>query len=260
MEIFFAFLVMVGLYVFGNIAYLFAILFTVIVNPNITFDLDEAVLSDPLVDLYLSHVIFLFAIPGVWLAVRFILKRPFRTVITPNAKINWRRIFFGFIAYFLLMIAVQLIDFAIHPDSYSMQDVDASRFIWLLAAALILVPFQTSAEELFFRGFLLQAFGRLTKNPLILTLIVGGLFGVLHFANPEMNNGAVWAGIEYLTFGFVWTYYTIKTGSIEISLGAHAANNMFLCMFITEKNSVYGGIPSLFMVTRGTRCGRLYLR
>ncbi|AEP89049.1 CPBP family intramembrane metalloprotease [Bacillus spizizenii] len=248
---FFAFLVMVGLYVFGNIAYLFAILFTVIVNPDITFDLDEAVLSDPLVDLYLSHVIYLFAIPGVWLAVRFILKRPFRTVITPNAKINWRRIFFGFIAYFLLMIAVQLIDFAIHPDSYSMQDVDASRFIWLLAAALILVPFQTSAEELFFRGFLLQAFGRLTKNPLILTLIVGGLFGVLHFANPEMNNGAVWAGIEYLTFGFVWTYYTIKTGSIEISLGAHAANNMFLCMFITEKNSVYGGIPSLFTVTRG---------
>lgn len=71
---FFAFLVMVGLYVFGNIAYLFAILFTVIVNPNITFDLDEAVLSDPLVDLYLSHVIYLFAIPGVWLAVRFILK------------------------------------------------------------------------------------------------------------------------------------------------------------------------------------------
>lgn len=68
-----------------------------------------------------------------------------------------------------------------------------------------------------------------------MTLIVGGLFGVLHFANPEMNNGAVWAGIEYLTFGFVWTYYTIKTGSIEISLGAHAANNMFLCMFITEK-------------------------
>lgn len=156
---FFAFLVMVGLYVFGNIAYLFAILFTVIVNPNITFDLDEAVLSDPLVDLYLSHVIFLFAIPGVWLAVRFILKRPFRTVITPNAKINWRRIFFGFIAYFLLMIAVQLIDFAIHPDSYSMQDVDASRFIWLLAAALILVPFQTSAEELFFRGFCFKLSG-----------------------------------------------------------------------------------------------------
>ncbi|MCI4170549.1 CPBP family intramembrane metalloprotease, partial [Bacillus spizizenii] len=27
--------------------------------------------------------------------------------------------------------------------------------------------------------------------------------------------------------------------------------NMFLCMFITEKNSVYGGIPSLFTDTRG---------
>ncbi|MCI4140016.1 CPBP family intramembrane metalloprotease, partial [Bacillus vallismortis] len=79
------------------------------------------------------HVIYLFAIPGVWLAVRFIQKRPFRSVITPNARINWRRISFGFIAYFLLMIAVQLIDYMIHHGSYSMQDVDASRFIWLLA-------------------------------------------------------------------------------------------------------------------------------
>lgn len=86
----------------------------------------------------------------------------------------------------------------------------------------------------------------MTKNPLFLTLIVGGLFGVLHFANPEMNNGAVWAGIEYLTFGFVWTYYTIKTGSIEISLGAHAANNMFLCMFITEKQCVWRNSFSVY--------------
>lgn len=156
---FFAFLVMVGLYVFGNIAYLFAILFTVIVNPDITFDLDEAVLSDPLVDLYLSHVIYLFAIPGVWLSVRFILKRPFRTVITPNAKINWRRIFFGFIAYFLLMIAVQLIDFAIHPDSYSMQDVDASRFIWLLAAALIWFRFKHQRKNCFLEDFCFKLSG-----------------------------------------------------------------------------------------------------
>ncbi len=156
---FFAFLVMVGLYVFGNIAYLFAILFTVIVNPNITFDLDEAVLSVPLVDLYLSHVIYLFAIPGVWLAVRFILKRPFRTVITPNSKMNWRRISFGFIAYFLLMIAVQLIDFVIHPDSYSMQEFNASRFIWLLAAASFWFRFRHQLRNCFSGDFCFKLSG-----------------------------------------------------------------------------------------------------
>lgn len=71
---FFVFLVMVGLYVFGNIVYFFVILFMVIVNFNIMFDLDEVVLSDFLVDFYLFYVIFLFVISGVWLVVCFILK------------------------------------------------------------------------------------------------------------------------------------------------------------------------------------------
>lgn len=82
-------------------------------------------------------------------------------------------------------------------------------------------------------------------------MIVGGLFGVLYFVNLEMNNGVVWVGIEYLIFGFVWIYYMIKIGSIEILFGVYVVNNMFLCMFIIEKNSVYGGIFFLFMVMWG---------
>ncbi|WP_286059189.1 CPBP family intramembrane glutamic endopeptidase [Bacillus mojavensis] len=248
---FFSFLVMVGLFFFGSIVYVFMMLLTALLSPNIAFDVDTGMLTDSLADLFLTHIVYVFAIPGVWLAVRFILKRPFRSVITPHAKISWRSIFFGFIAYFLLMAVVQGIDYAIHPAKYTFQDFDASRFLWLLVASLLLVPLQTSAEELFFRGFLLQAFGKVIKNPFVLTLIVGGLFGAVHFGNPEMNNGAFWAGIEYVTIGILLTYYTVKTGSLEISLGVHAANNMFLCLFITEKNSVYGDIPSLFAITRG---------
>ena len=93
------------------------------------------------------------------------------------------------------------------------------------------MPIQTSAEEFLFRGFLLQFAGKLTANAVVLTVIIGGLFGALHFGNPEMENGALWAGIGYVTIGMIWTFITIKTGSLEMSLGGHAANNMFYLSF-----------------------------
>ncbi|MEW4024776.1 type II CAAX endopeptidase family protein [Bacillus siamensis] len=244
-------LVIVGLFFFGSILTVFYMFLTSEFNPSLTIDWDEAALSDPLADIYLQHIVYFIAIPGIWIAVRFIMKRRFLSIITPNQSLNWKRIFFGFGTYFLLMFMAGLIDFSIHPDRFSLQEFHASRFLLLLAAAIFLVPIQTSAEEFLFRGFLLQFAGKLTANAVVLTVIVGGLFGALHFGNPEMENGALWAGIGYVTIGMIWTFITIKTGSLEMSLGGHAANNMFLFIFLTEDHSVYSGIPSLFATAAG---------
>ncbi|BET19804.1 type II CAAX endopeptidase family protein [Bacillus velezensis] len=220
-------------------------------NPSLTINWDEAALSDPLADIYLQHIVYFIAIPGIWIAVRFIMKRRFLSIITPNQSLNWKRIFFGFGTYVVLMFVAGLIDFLIHPDRFTLQEFHASHFLLLLAAAVLLVPIQTSAEEFLFRGFLLQFAGKLTANAVVLTVIIGGLFGALHFGNPEMENGALWAGIGYVTIGMIWTFITVKTGSLEMSLGGHAANNMFLFIFLTEDHSVYGGIPSIFTTAAG---------
>ncbi|MGX4281267.1 CPBP family intramembrane glutamic endopeptidase [Bacillus sp. JK106] len=244
-------LVIVGLFFFGSILTVFYMFLTSAFNPSLTINWDEAALSDPLADIYLQHLVYFIAIPGIWIAVRFIMKRRFLSIITPNQSLNWKRIFFGFGTYVVLMFVAGLIDFLIHPDRFTLQEFHASRFLLLLAAAVLLVPIQTSAEEFLFRGFLLQFAGKLTANAVVLTVIIGGLFGALHFGNPEMDNGALWAGIGYVTIGMIWTFITIKTGSLEMSLGGHAANNMFLFIFLTEDHSVYGGIPSVFTTAAG---------
>ncbi|MDR7910107.1 CPBP family intramembrane glutamic endopeptidase [Bacillus velezensis] len=244
-------LVIVGLFFFGSILTVFYMFLTSAFNPSLTINWDEAALSDPLADIYLQHIVYFIAIPGIWIAVRFIMKRRFLSIITPNQSLNWKRIFFGFGTYVVLMFVAGLIDFLIHPDRFTLQEFHASRFLLLLAAAVLLVPIQTSAEEFLFRGFLLQFAGKLTANAVVLTVIIGGLFGALHFGNPEMENGALWAGIGYVTIGMIWTFITIKTGSLEMSLGGHAANNMFLFIFLTEDHSVYGGIPSIFTTAAG---------
>ncbi|AVX15396.1 MULTISPECIES: CPBP family intramembrane glutamic endopeptidase [Bacillus] len=244
-------LVIVGLFFFGSILTVFYMFLTSAFNPSLTINWDEAALSDPLADIYLQHIVYFIAIPGIWIAVRFIMKRRFLSIITPNQSLNWKRIFFGFGTYVVLMFVAGLIDFLIHPDRFTLQEFHASRFLLLLAAAVLLVPIQTSAEEFLFRGFLLQFAGKLTANAVVLTVIIGGLFGALHFGNPEMDNGALWAGIGYVTIGMIWTFITVKTGSLEMSLGGHAANNMFLFIFLTEDHSVYGGIPSVFTTAAG---------
>ncbi|RUR97867.1 hypothetical protein EFW57_02237 [Bacillus velezensis] len=240
-----------GLFFFGSILTVFYMFLTSAFNPSLTINWDEGALSDPLADIYLQHIVYFIAIPGIWIAVRFIMKRRFLSIITPNQSLNWKRIFFGFGTYVVLMFVAGLIDFTIHPDRFMLQEFHASRFLLLLAAAVLLVPIQTSAEEFLFRGFLLQFAGKLTANAVVLTVIIGGLFGALHFGNPEMENGALWAGIGYVTIGMIWTFITIKTGSLEMSLGGHAANNMFLFIFLTEDHSVYGGIPSIFTTAAG---------
>ncbi|MCX4183067.1 CPBP family intramembrane glutamic endopeptidase [Bacillus amyloliquefaciens] len=244
-------LVIVGLFFFGSILTVFYMFLTSAFNPSLTINWDEGALSDPLADIYLQHIVYFIVIPGIWIAVRFIIKRRFLSIITPNQSLNWKRIFFGFGTYVVLMFVAGLIDFTIHPDRFMLQEFHASRFLLLLAAAVLLVPIQTSAEEFLFRGFLLQFAGKLTANAVVLTVIIGGLFGALHFGNPEMENGALWAGIGYVTIGMIWTFITIKTGSLEMSLGGHAANNMFLFIFLTEDHSVYGGIPSIFTTAAG---------
>jgi uncharacterized protein len=64
-----------------------------------------------------------------------------------------------------------------------------------------------------------------------------------------MSNSAFWVGLDYVFTGFILSYITIRTNSAEFTIGAHAANNMFLCIFLTYENSVFENLPSLFVLT-----------
>jgi uncharacterized protein len=241
-------LILLFVIVIGGGMYIFSILITDSINPKIV-DLENLRLKDSLVDLFLSHITNVFLILGIWISAKTIHKRSLISFITPYQKINWKRVFFGFAVFFTLLFISQIIDMLFYPEDYQWNNFDTSRFIWLLVAVIFLIPIQTTSEELFFRGFLLQWIGKLIKQPILLSMIVGLIFGSLHFGNPEMTNGAFWVGLDYVFTGFILSYITTRTNSAEFSIGAHAANNMFIGIFLTEKNSLWGNIPSLFVVT-----------
>jgi hypothetical protein len=102
----------------------------------------------------------------------------------------------------------------------------------------LFVPFQAALEEVVFRGYLMQGFALLLKNrwfPLIITSV---LFGLLHAFNPEVKEFGFFTMIpQYISFGLFFGLAAILDDGIEVSMGAHAANNIFLCIMVTSESS-----------------------
>jgi uncharacterized protein len=179
------------------------------------------------------------------LAVRFIHERPLRTLVTGEAHIRWRRIFAGAGVWLLIAALLSVIESFLYPGRYVLTFQPATLLIFAVFA-LILIPMQTSAEEFFFRGYLLQWMGLRLKNKWLLSLLNGALFFLPHAANPEMATSSILIGLGYFAMGFFFTLITLQDNGIELALGMHAANNLFAGLFA---NYVVTALPSPSLFT-----------
>jgi membrane protease YdiL (CAAX protease family) len=202
-----------------------------------------------ILNLSTMYLPFVGLLVGLVITARFILKRSIKTFITPAPQINFKKIGFGFSLFAGIMMVSHIAFGLLFKEHYSFEQPAVSDYALLVLFVMILAPIQTTAEELFFRGFLLQWYSKISKQPVILALIVGFFFGMMHFSNPEMGTDKWITGFNYVFVGFSITYITIKTNSSELAIGLHAANNMFLMLFIKKADSVVGDIPSLFLVS-----------
>ena len=112
-------------------------------------------------------------------------------------------------------------------------------FFTLLFVSFVFLPFQTSTEELLFRGYLMQGFGTLTKNrwfPLIITSVI---FGLLHGMNPEVERLGYVLMIFYIGTGLLYGITTLMDEGTELALGLHASNNIVAAFLVTTDWMVF---------------------
>jgi membrane protease YdiL (CAAX protease family) len=173
---------------------------------------------------------------GILLAVRLIHKRPFLTMITPDRWIDWKKVGKSFGLFFALVAITTLLDYLLNPSTYLLS-FNPQRFLIFAPLAVVLVPIQTSAEELLFRGYLLQSMALLTRNRAVLVLISGVLFMLPHLANPEMTAGFWSMASYYFLVGVVLTIITLRSNSLEMAMGIHAAINLFAALIVNYANS-----------------------
>ena len=187
-----------------------------------------------------------FFIGGIFLALRFIHRRPFRTLVTPARSIAWGRLFQGFGLWFVLATLMSGVEALLFPGRYVLS-LDLKRFLPFVILALIFIPIQTSAEELFFRGYILQAVGLRLRNIWVLSAISGLLFGLPHLLNPEASVNYPLLGLYYFSFGFALAYISLRDGRLELALGAHAANNLFSVLIANYAITALPS-PSIFTI------------
>ena len=188
----------------------------------------------------------LFFILGIFVAIRFIHDRPFKSLITPTLNIDWRRIFQGFIVWFILLGTMSLLEAFLYPGRYSFS-LNLHIYIPFALVALVLLPIQTTAEELFFRGYIIQSTGLRISNIFLLSSISGFIFMVPHLLNPEARLNYLLMGFYYFIIGGVMAFITLREGRLELALGLHAANNVFSALIANYTITVLP-TPSVFTV------------
>ena len=187
--------------------------------------------------LFLMILLFAFATAGLYLGLR-IQGKKFKDIITPSKSINWNKILFGFAIWFGLTVLFEILFYFMNPEGYTLQ-FQPGKFFVLLIICILFLPIQTSFEEFFFRGYLMQGISLLSKNkwvPLIITTI---LFALVHGTNPEIEKYGFWTmQVYYIAAGLLLGIVVIMDDGLELALGMHAATNFYGATMVTYEGSV----------------------
>lgn len=200
-------------------------------------NLDEAALMtvlDKNTTLFFILFSFVIALLGIVLVVKHLHQQRLIDIITSRPKIDWKRILFSFSIWAIFQILITVFGYYFAPEDYQW-NFQLVPFLILFILATIMIPIQTSVEELVFRGYLMQGFGLLSKNrwfPLLWTSII---FGGLHFFNPEVAKMGKIVMVYYIGTGLFLGILTLMDEGMELSLGFHAANNLITALLVTSE-------------------------
>ncbi len=197
---------------------------------------------------------FASAILGVFIMQKTIHKRTFVSLLTAAGHFRWKRALFAALLTFGLYAL-----FAFIGQTTQLSELEwvfnPERFFAFAIVTLLLIPIQSGAEEIVFRGYLNQAFGHFIKHKWIVFIITSALFAAMHLSNPESVSGSEKGAAmhllvmsSYFLFGLMLSVIIYLDAGIEAAIGIHAANNIFAAMVINYEGSVLP-TPSIFLAT-----------
>ena len=182
--------------------------------------------------LFLILLPFAVVLPFIYLVVTRLHQRSFISLITPRDQVDYNKILFSFFLWGTVSALMVIFDYIMSPEDY-VWNFKPLTFLILLLISVVMIPLQTSMEELIFRGYLMQGFGVLFKNRLMPLLITSILFGLLHIWNPEIDKLGIHLIWYYIGTGLFLGVITLMDEGLELTLGFHAANNLVTALLVT---------------------------
>ncbi len=187
--------------------------------------------------LALVMIPFIFIFIALFFITTKVHGRKFLQLITGRTSIDFKRIAFSFGV--IVLIQTLLLGIQVYFNPNIVWQFDINKFLPLFLIALLLIPIQTTCEEMLFRGYIMQGFKLRTKNNLIAILVSGIMFGMVHIGNPEIEVIGYHIIVYYIAVGIFLGLISYFDNGMELAIGYHAANNLFAALLITTNWQVF---------------------
>lgn len=171
---------------------------------------------------------------------RFLLRGKVKELFTRSGRSFAGEVRIGALVMLGLIFASSIPDFIFNNSDYKWS-FDLEKFLPYLVIALLLIPMQTTAEEVFYRGWIQQRLEKGARSIWFVSTIGGLLFALPHLANPEVSRNIALPIIGYGSTGFMLTWVTMRDKSMGLAVGAHAANNLSAGLLVS---SIDSALPS----------------
>jgi len=165
-----------------------------------------------------GHLALALLIPVSMLLVRYVHGVRPRWLASVQPGIRWRYLVLAVGVAVVVLNAVLWLSYAAKggPAFHGGQD----GWVAYLVLISITAPLQAAAEEVFFRGYVLQAIGSAAGRTWVGVVGSSLLFALMH----GVQNPALFA--HRLAFGLVAGSLVVLTGGLEAGIAAHAVNNV----------------------------------
>jgi len=227
-------IIIIGI-IIGQLPFTAVVFYKAYKNGDNLAELDESKMMsmlEPNLNLFLMLLTYAAGLLALLLVVKYLHKQSITHLTTARSKIDWKRFWFAFVLWGIISTSFILIGYALSPEDY-VWNFKLGPFIILCFIAIILLPLQTSFEEYLFRGYLMQGIGVLAKNKWVPLIVTSVIFGLMHLANPEVEKLGYGIMVFYIGVGLFWGIMTLMDDGMELALGFHAANNLFIALLVT---------------------------
>lgn len=203
--------------------------------------------NDPLFLLLLLGISYTFSFILFYLCFLLLHKRSLLSVITAYQRFNLKRVMKGAVLWLFILVVFSIPSMILYPGDYIMT-FHPEKFVFLLLLSVVVFPIQASFEEIFFRGYLMQGVGLISKRPIIPLMITSIIFGAFHFFNSADLNLSVFLVIYTFVLGLMLGIIVLGENGIETAMGVHIVNNLYVALIFNSTDSGLGNLPSLITV------------
>ena len=187
------------------------------------------------------HIPYIMMFLGLFLGAKFLLKTKLRLLLSGSErKFRWKFFFAAALIYIIFMaVAVPFVSGGVNKSG-----VTLTEYIITLFPVLLLTPIQAVSEEIFFRALPARIVYK-DKLPqtllegLPLIIISGIIFMIPHLGNREVTSSAsaILPMLCYFSWGSLAMFLALATDGFEAPAAMHAANNLFIALFVNYEGS-----------------------